>query len=116
VAVVILIIAACYFYFYFFKNLEIETRFIPSEFEYCGAVINSDDMDYLNIERWLKSNSHGWDTDWNTLIQGNIYRNPAFSVVLFDGGVSVSYKTDNGYPRFIKSVEHGFKLECTHGS
>ncbi len=113
-AVVILIIAACYFYF--FKNLKIENRFIPIEFEYCGAVINSDDMDYLNIVRWLKGNNRGWDTDWNTPIQGNIYRNPAFSVVLFDGGVAVSYKTDNGYPRYIKSVEHGFKLECIHGS
>jgi hypothetical protein len=103
-------------YFYYFRLQTIELKFIPTEFEYCNSIITVDDAQYQKLVIWLEANQSGWSVDWNTPVAGNIYRNSVFSVSVFRGGVSVGYKTDDGYPRFIKSVDHGLDLECSDDS
>lgn len=103
-------------YLYLTRDRAIEVRFIPNEFKYCGKIITSNDPEYKEISTWLYENSNGWRQDWNTLITGLVYSYPAFSVVVFKSGVSVRYKTDSGFPRFIKSVDHGLNIECATNS
>ena len=111
-----LILVAISGYLYYFRLQTIEVRFIPTEFEYCNSVISVDDAQYQKLVKWLEANQSGWNVDWNTPVAGNIYRNSAFSVSVFRGGVSVGYKTDDGYLRFIKSVDHLLELECSDAS
>lgn len=103
-------------YLYFFRDQNIEVQYIPSEFRYCDRVISENDPEYQVISNWLRSNIHGWTQDWNTPVAGLVYSYPAFSVVVFKGGVSVSYKTDYGFSRFIKSVDHNLAIECARSS
>ncbi|PHS11981.1 MAG: hypothetical protein COA86_18895 [Kangiella sp.] len=103
-------------YFYFFIEQKIEVQYIPKEFRYCEKTITNVDLEYNEIVSWLKKNKEGWSRDWNTPIAGKYYSHPAFSVVVFQGGISVSYKTDNGYPRFIKSANHEFSTSCSGDS
>lgn len=112
----IALIAAISGYLYFVHDQKIEVGFIPDEFKYCGQVITGSDPEYQEISSWLQSNSTGWNRYWNTQIAGVVYYYPAFSVVVFDGGVSVSYKTDYGFPRFIKSVRHSLNTACLKNS
>ncbi|MCV6623862.1 MAG: hypothetical protein OIF51_19170 [Cellvibrionaceae bacterium] len=110
------IVVAISGYLYLTREQVIEVRFIPNEFKYCGRVITNSDPEYKEISTWLHENSSGWVQDWNTTITGLVYSYPAFSVVVFKGGVSVSYKTDFGFPRFIKSVNHGLNIACAKNS
>lgn len=103
-------------YLYYFRLQTIELKFIPVEFEYCNSMISVNDVQYKKIVEWLEANQSGWRVDWNTPVAGNIYRNTTFSVNVFRGGVSVGYKTDDGYPRFVKSVAHTLELECSDDS
>lgn len=112
----IVLIAAISGYAYFVRDQKIEVGFIPAEFKYCGKVITGADPEYKEISNWLQANSTGWARDWNTQIAGVVYYYPAFSVVVFNGGVSVSYKTDYGFPRFIKSVNHSLNTTCAKNS
>lgn len=112
----IVIVVATSSYLYFIRDQKIEIDFIPGEFKYCSRVITGSDPEYREISSWLRANSSGWVRDWNTQIAGVVYSYPAFWVVVFKGGVSVSYKTDYGFPRFIKSVNHGLSIECANNS
>ncbi|WP_045856305.1 hypothetical protein [Teredinibacter purpureus] len=103
-------------YTYYVRGQKIEIDFMPREFNYCGRVIADIDPEFKEIVNWLRENSEGWSRDWNTQIAGLVYGYPAFSVVVFEGGVSVSYKTDSGYPRFIKSIKHSLKTSCEGSS
>jgi hypothetical protein len=89
---------------------------IPTEFEYCNSVITTNDAQYHVIVNWLETHQSGWSLDWNTPIAGNIYSSTAFLVSVFQSGVSVSYKVDEDYQRFIKSIEHELELECSNDS
>lgn len=112
----IVIVVAISGYFYFVRSQEIDVRFIPNEFKYCGKVIAGVDPEYREIRNWLRANSSGWSRDWNTQIGGLVYSYPAFSIVVFESGVSVRYKTDYDFPRFIKSVDHDLKTVCAGNS
>lgn len=112
----LVIVVALSGYLYLAREQAIEVSFIPNEFKYCGKIITSNDREYKEISAWLHENRSGWRQDWNTQIAGVVYSYPAFSVVVFKGGVSVSYKTDSGFPRFIKSVDHGLNIECATNS
>ena len=112
--IVILVIVAGYLYV--FRDQNIDVHYIPREFRYCDRVISENDPEYEEISNWLHSNIHGWALDWNTPVAGLVYSYPAFSVVVFRGGVSVSYKTDYGFSRFIKSVDHNLAIECASSS
>jgi hypothetical protein len=117
IALLLLVIVMVTFgYLHFVRDQKIEVGFIPSEFSYCGRTITHNDSKYKEITDWLRTNSDGWQQDWNTQISGLKYYYPSFSVVVFKGGVSVSYKTDYGFPRFIKSVDHRLNTECTKNS
>lgn len=117
VASIFLILAAglCT-YFLFSENQIIETRFIPTQFENCGRKISVADSDYIKLTEWLENNKNGWSRDWSTPIAGNVYHSPSFSVVAFETGVSVSYKTDTDFPRFVKTTDHQLKISCQNGS
>lgn len=105
-------VAAISGYLYFVRNQKIDVGFIPSEFKYCGKIITGADPEYKEISSWLRANSNGWSRDWNTQIGGLVYYYPPFSVVVFNGGVSVSYKTEYGFSRFVKSVNHSLNTAC----
>ncbi len=111
--VILAILVTASGYLYFVRDQKIEVRFIPREFKYCDRVITGNDPEYQEITHWLRSNSYGWTRDWNTQITGLVYSYPAYSIVVFEGGISVSYKTDYGFPRFIKSVNHNLSVACT---
>ncbi len=112
----LVIVVALSGYLYLTREQVIEVKFIPTEFKYCGRVVTNNDPEYKEITSWLHENSSGWRQDWNTPIAGLKYSYPAFSVVVFKSGVSVSYKTNSGFPRFIKSTDHGLNIECATNS
>ena len=103
-------------YILLFENQSIKTDFLPSQFENCGRTITNTDTQYIEITDWLVRNKDGWRRDWNTQVAGNVYRSAAFTVVVYETGVSVSYKTDDGYPRFIKTIPHKLDTTCIAGS
>jgi len=114
--VLLILIGIIIGYLYFIQGQKIEVDFIPSEFRFCNKIIVRGDAEYKEIVSWLRQNSEGWARDWNTPVAGLVYSYPAFSVVVYKGGVSVSYKTDYGFPRFIKSSNHNLPTVCENGS
>jgi hypothetical protein len=103
-------------YFYVFREQEIAVRFIPNEFEYCGSKIWGNDEEYKKIVSWLKQNKDGWVLSYVTFVPNMVYRHPAFVVNVIEGGVVVSYKTDYGYPQYVKTIEHGLSTKCARNS
>lgn len=101
---------------YVFRQQEIAIRFIPSEFEYCGKKVWGNDKHYQEIVTWLKKNKDGWVLSYVTYVPKQVYKHPAFNVNVLEGGVVVSYKTDYGYPQYVKTISHGINLECTSNS
>lgn len=91
-------------------------RFIPEEFTYCGKKIWGSDKEYQEIVSWLKQNKDGWVSSFVTYVPTQVYRHPAFVVNVIEGGVVVSYKTDNGYPQFVKTITHGLNMSCAKNS
>ena len=103
-------------YLYIFRQQEIAIRLIPNEFEYCGKKVWGNDKNYQEIVTWLKQNREGWVLSYVTYVPKQVYRHPAFTVSVMEGGVVVSYKTDYGYPQYAKTINHGINLECTSNS
>lgn len=101
---------------YIFRQQEIAIRLIPNEFEYCGKKVWGEDKNYQEIVTWLKQNKEGWVLSYATYVPKQVYRHPAFTVNVMEGGVVVSYKTDYGYPQYAKTINHGINLECTSNS
>ena len=108
-------IAAC-LYFYIFREREIDVGLIPKEFSYCGMQIYGNEKEYQEIVSWLKNNKEGWVLTYVSYVPKQVYRNPAFVVNVMSGGVVVSYKTDYGYPQYVKTTEHDLSLSCVTNS
>ena len=85
-------------------------------FKVCGKTVTYDDAKYIEIKKLLTENKNGWTIDWNTPIAGLYYSSPSYSIVVYSTGVHVGYKTDNGYTRLIKSIEHNLKRSCENAS
>ena len=112
----ILVLIGAGAYLYLFRQQEIAIRLIPNEFEYCGKKVWGNDKNYQEIVTWLKQNRDGWILSYVTYVPKQVYRHPAFTVNVMEGGVVVSYKTDSGYPQYAKTINHGINLECTSNS
>jgi len=103
-------------YCYTFRQQEIDVHFVPNEFTYCGKQIWGKDKEYQEIISWLNNNRNGWVLSFVSYVPKQIYRHPAFVVNVLDGGVVVSYKTDYGYPQYVKTIDHGLNLHCDKNS
>lgn len=101
---------------YVFREQGIDISYIPNEFEYCGKDVFGSDKDYQEIVSWLKQNKEGWVLSYASYVPNYIYHNPAFRVNVQKGMVVVSYKTDYGYPQYVKSIKHGLRLNCENNS
>ena len=112
----ILVLIGAGAYLYLFRQQEIAIRLIPNEFEYCGKKVWGNDKNYEERVTWLKQNRDGWILSYVTYVPKQVYRHPAFTVNVMEGGVVVSYKTDSGYPQYAKTINHGINLECTSNS
>jgi len=114
--VLCIIVLATAAYLYVFRQQEIEIRLIPNEFTYCGEQIWGKDKEYQEIASWLKNNKNGWVLSFVSYVPQQVYRHPAFVVNVLDGGVVVSYKTDYGYPQYVKTIDHGLNMNCGKNS
>ena len=103
-------------FLYMFRQQAIDVQFIPNEFAYCGDQIWGNDQEYREIVDWLKNNKDGWARSVVTYVPKQVYDSPAFKVNVMDSGVVVSYKTDFGYPQFVKSINHGLRKNCAENS
>ena len=112
----ILVLIGAGAYLYLFRQQEIAIRLILNEFEYCGKKVRGNDKNYQEIVTWLKQNRDGWILSYVTYVPKQVYRHPAFTVNVMEGGVVVSYKTDSGYPQYAKTINHSINLECTSNS
>jgi hypothetical protein len=62
------------------------------------------DSEYKEIKSWLATNQDDWFLSFASYVPRQIYRYPTFVVNVLQGGVAVSYKTDDGYPQYYKSI------------
>ena len=99
-------------YLYIFRDQEIELTYFPSYFEHCDTKISGKDHAYLLIREWLTENNDEWVHSFVSFAHGNRYFHPAFKVNILENVVIVSYKTDYGYPQFIKQGKHNLALSC----
>ena len=101
---------------YIFRSQSIDVDLLPSEFEYCGKQIWGANEKYIEITNWIKNNSEGWSPSYASYAPELWYSYPSYRIGLLKKGVVVSYKTDNGYPQFYKSINHGLSMACANGS
>lgn len=99
-------------YLYIFRQQEIRVDYIPKEFEFCGSTITEADVEYQELVKWLHDNKDGWSLSFVSYMPRDLYRHPAFFVNVMEDGITVSYKTDLGYPQFAKTIEHELTLRC----
>jgi len=111
-----LVIVGVGIYLYIFRSQEIDLTYIPKEFTYCGKQIWGKDKEYKEIITWLKQNKVGWKFSYVTYVPRQVYHYPSFVVNVLEGAVVVSYKTDYGYPQYIKTINHDLKLTCVKSS
>ena len=112
IVVLSLLIIVAGTYLYIFREQQIDVGLIPNEFSYCGKQIYGNDPNYKEIVAWLNENKDGWVASFVTYAPKQVYRTGAFQVNVLEGAVIVSYKTDYGYPQFIKVVDHKLSKEC----
>ena len=108
----VLVISFCG-YLYIFRDQAIDTSLIPLEFEYCGNQIYGKDESYLEIVDWLKANKDGWVLSFASYVPNHRYYHGAFNVNIHEEAVIVSYKTDYGYPQYIKQGKHDLAMSCS---
>jgi hypothetical protein len=114
-AVVILLITA--FYLVFFAQ-KIDPRYLPAQLQHCGNTLQPNDIQYKQLANWLDKNRQGWGMSFAKLKKENNEKNPlrfessAFWVEIEVDRVVVSYKTDFGFPQFIKYTSHSLPIEC----
>ena len=108
----VLIVITLGVYLYMFREQSIDIDLVPTEFKYCGKQIYGDDESYENIVKWLKNNSDDWVLSFASYVPIHRYYHGAFNVNVHREAVIVSYKTDYGYPQFIKQGQHDLPLSC----
>jgi len=107
-----LVIIAIAIYLYFFRAQPIDTGLIPSEFTYCGNQIFGSNEHYQEIVQWLQNNKEDWTLSFVTYAPSHKYYHGAFWVNVHSKAVIVSYKTDYGYPQFVKDGVHDLPTTC----
>jgi hypothetical protein len=113
--VVILLIAA--FYMVFFAQ-KIDPSYLPPQLQYCGKTLRPNDSTYQELASWLAKNQQGWGMSFAKLESENEAKSPirfqssAFWVEIEVDRVIVSYKTDCGFPQFIKYTSHSLPTKC----
>jgi len=103
-------------YFYIIRSQEIRIDFIPEQFEFCDKNISKGNSDYDEIVRILTHHTGGWTASYTSYAPIRVYYAPAFQVNVIGKQVIVSYKTDAGYPQFIKLIKHNWPKNCTKSS
>jgi len=99
-------------YLYIFRAQQIDTGLIPNEFNYCGKQIYGNNKNYKEIISWLKNNKSGWVSSFITFVPNHVYHTGAFRVNVLPDVVVVSYKTDYGYPQYVKRGKHSLSIKC----
>ncbi len=99
-------------YLYVFREQEIRTDFIPPKFEFCGKSISKGDQEYEELTEILTLNKGGWVASFVSFVPTQVYNSPAFKVNVMGKQVVVSYKTDEGYPQFVKLIKHDWSGSC----
>ena len=112
ITIIVLVILISTALLYYFRKQEIDIGLIPNEFTYCGKQIHGNDKNYREIVSWLKDNKDGWVPSFASYVPNQVYRGNSFNINVLSDAVVVSYKTDYGFPQYIKGVEHGLKLKC----
>ena len=97
---------------YHFREQEIDVGLIPNKFSYCAHEIYGSNIHYQEITNWLKKNKAGWNISYASYVAGIEYRSPAFNISVHPNFVVVWYKTDEGYPQFVRSIKHQLPMEC----
>jgi len=108
----ILILISAAIYLYVFREQKIDVGLIPNEFTYCGKKIYSNNKNYREIVSWLKTNKTGWVSSFVTFLPGHTYSSGAFNVNVISDIVVVSYKTDYGYPQYVRTGRHSLNVKC----
>ena len=103
-------------YLYVFREQEIRTDFIPQKFEFCGKSISTGDREYDELVKFLTINKGGWVASFVSFAPTQVYNSPAFKVNVMSKQVVVSYKTDEGYPQFVKLIKHDWSSSCARYS
>ena len=98
-------------YLYIFKWQTIDTL-TPPEFTYCGSQIWGSNPKYVEITQWLKNNKDDWDRSYASYVPGVEYRTGSYQINVLSNTVVVSYKTDYGFPQFVKQINHGLEISC----
>ena len=101
-------------FLYIFREQSIDIGLIPNEFAYCGEAIWGNDAEYQKIVSWLKDNKEGWVISLVTFVPKQVYSSPAFNVNVMENSVVVSYKTDYGYPQYVKTIQHDLNNKCAN--
>ncbi len=97
---------------YHFRAQEIDVGLIPNEFNYCGSKIYGNNPQYQEISDWLKRNKDEWKKSYASFVPGNEYHSQSFNISVHPDFVVVWYKTDEGYPQFVKSIKSELPLSC----
>ncbi len=108
---IMILLAATYLYIN--RDQQIRVDLIPPEFEFCETIITEGDLAYDELKKILVKHKDGWKTSYASFVPGRTYDSPAFKVnVIGNGGVVVSYKTDDGYPQFTKFIKYDWSTSC----
>ena len=99
-------------YFYVFREQEIRLDLIPAQFEYCGRNISEGDINYDEVVTVLTKQKGGWVSSSTNYEASQHYYAPAFQVKVIGKQVVVSYKTDEGFPQFIKLIKYNWSNTC----
>ena len=99
-------------YLYVFRGQEIRIDYIPLEFEFCGNSISKGDSEYDEIVQVLTNHKDDWVASFTSYVPTQVYYSPAFTVNVLNKQVVVSYKTDEGYPQFVKLIKYDWVSTC----
>ena len=114
----VLTLTVCFLlaYLYIFRDQDIRVDFIPPQFRFCGEVISKGNANYDNVVTLLKENKSGWETSFVSFVPSQVYDSPGFRVNILENTVVVSYKTDDGYPQYVKNIRHDLGEVCAKHS
>ena len=99
-------------YLYVFREQAIRTDFIPPKFEFCGKSISKGAQEYDELVKVLTINKGGWVASFVSFVPTQVYYSADFKVNVMGEQVVVSYKTNEGYPQFVKFIQHDWTGSC----
>ncbi|QYJ95607.1 hypothetical protein [Shewanella spartinae] len=60
----------------------------------------------------LTNHKDGWVASFTSFVPTRVYYSPDFQVNIVGKQVVVSYKTDDGYPQFVKLIKYDWSSVC----